>query len=240
MHDSALRIGKAFLSSYVEARAGGDIAILDVGGLNVNGTLRSVADSQWRYVSVDISPGDGVDIVLDDPYTLPFPDESFDVALSTSCFEHDAMFWLTFLEMSRVTKEGGFVYLNAPSNGPVHRYPIDAWRFYPDASLALLKWSDRSGMPMTLCESFVANSEKDGWSDFVAIFKKGVFTDLKGPMIHKKTSCSHVREHGYGSNYSANQEDTQKTDHIGPKRHRLRRLGNLLTRLRGHRLQRPN
>ena len=28
-------------------------------------------------------------------------------------------------------------YLNAPSNGEFHRYPVDCWRFYPDAGGAL-------------------------------------------------------------------------------------------------------
>ena len=43
------------------------------------------------------------------------------------------MFWVTFAEMARVVKAGGFVYISVPVNGPVHRHPMDCWRFYPDA-----------------------------------------------------------------------------------------------------------
>ena len=149
MHDTAMMIGEQFFLSYLGEADQTEVAILDVGGMNMNGSLRSVADRRWRYVSADLSAGDGVDVVLDDPYELPFADGTFDATISSSCFEHDALFWLTFLKMSRVTKTGGYVYLNVPSNGPFHRYPIDAWRFFPDAGLALAKWGQRCGMPMT-------------------------------------------------------------------------------------------
>jgi hypothetical protein len=45
--------------------------------------------------------------------------------------------------MARVVKSGGFIYLNAPSNGYVHNHPLDIWRFYPDAGIALEKWAKK-------------------------------------------------------------------------------------------------
>ena len=192
MHDTAMALGRAFFSSYLGTSGKTGIEILDVGGLDVNGTLRTAADSRWRYLSVDMTPGKGVDIVLDDPYQLPFPDERFDATISTSCFEHDALFWLTFLEMCRTTRTGGYIYLNVPSDGHFHRYPIDAWRFYPDAGLALVEWGRRSGVQLTLCESFVANEGAGGWSDFVAIFRKGSPADAAVPPIYKTISCRNV------------------------------------------------
>jgi SAM-dependent methyltransferase len=192
MHDTAMKIGSAFFSSYLGARDASAPAILDVGGLDVNGSLRSAARKEWKYLAIDMEAGKGVDIVLDDPYRFPFPDDSFDAAISTSCFEHDALFWLTFLEMCRVTKKRGYIYLNVPSDGAFHRYPIDAWRFYPDAGLALVTWAQRSGILVTLCEAFVSNQGADGWSDYVAIFRKGRFTKIEIPPIYTSVPCTNI------------------------------------------------
>ena len=79
-------------------------------------------------------------MVLDDPYHLPLASESVDVVVSSSRFEHVEFFWLMFNEVLRVFKPDGLFYLNAPSNGEFHRYPVDCWRFYPDAAQALVNW----------------------------------------------------------------------------------------------------
>ena len=92
---------------------------------------------------------------------------------STSCFEHNQMFWLAFTEMVRVVKPGGHVYINAPSNGTYHAYPYDNWRFYPDASLALVAWAKRQGMDVALIESFVAR-KKAVWNDCVMVFQRPI------------------------------------------------------------------
>ena len=171
MHDTAMEIGREFFSVY---GAHGFDRILDVGSLNVNGSLRSVAPGNADYVGVDLCTGRDVDIVLEDSRKLPFLDESFDCVVSTSCFEHDSMFWITFLECVRVLRKGGYLYINAPSNGVVHRFSLDCWRFYPDSGLALAQWGRKSGMEVYLKESFTAKRKGDMWNDFVAVFGKGV------------------------------------------------------------------
>ncbi len=82
------------------------------------------------------------------------------------------MFWLVFLEALRVLKPSGLLYLNVPSNGSYHRYPVDCWRFYPDAGVALEAWGRRSGLRVKMLESFVGRQKGAGWDDFVAIFLK--------------------------------------------------------------------
>jgi len=87
------------------------------------------------------------------------------------------MFWLLYLEILRILKPTGLFYLNVPSNGYVHRYPIDAWRFYPDSGRALVTWGQRSGFDPVLLESFIGDmagttEEGEGWNDFVAVFLK--------------------------------------------------------------------
>jgi glycosyltransferase involved in cell wall biosynthesis/SAM-dependent methyltransferase len=191
MHPSALNFGKLFFETYCTDLEGA--VVYDVGAQNVNGSLRDVCLPHLGYVGVDFVAGNGVDIVLDDPYRLPFADASLDVIVCSSCIEHSQFFWLIFLEMLRVLKPQGLLYLNVPSNGSFHRYPVDCWRFYPDAGRALEAWAEREGYPSMLLESFVgarsADSFESGgaWHDFVAVFiKDRRFEPLfKGRMVDR-------------------------------------------------------
>lgn len=164
-------LGKKFFKKYL-----GNInnpAILDIGSLDVNGSLRTVAPKDCDYIGLDTSLGRGVDVVTSDPHHYEFLDNKFDAIVSTSCFEHDTMFWLTFLEMLRVIKYGGYIYINVPSNGGYHAYPVDCWRFYPDSGKALESWGRKNGFPVNLCESFTAYELNDTWNDYVMVFQKG-------------------------------------------------------------------
>lgn len=168
MHDTAYEIGRLFFQSYVRA---GDL-VLDIGSMDMNGSLRDFRPEGSNYVGIDLSAGNGVDVVVKMNSELPFTEEVFDVVVSTSCFEHDGMFWLTFVEICRVLKAGGYLYLNAPSKGEYHQYPIDAWRFFPDAGIALRDWAWRNRQDMELLESFVTENKGDIWNDCVMIFGK--------------------------------------------------------------------
>jgi SAM-dependent methyltransferase len=143
-----------------------------VEGSVINGTIRSTAPKSFEYIGLDFEQGNGVDVLLEDPYLLPFGDASVDVVLSSSCFEHSEMFWLVYLEIMRVLKPTGLFYMNAPSNGYFHRFPIDAWRFFPDAGTALITWGRRNNLNNTLLESYTTYQREAVWSDFCAIYLK--------------------------------------------------------------------
>lgn len=170
MHATAMQNGKRFFDAYLPFIK--EPVVADIGAQDVNGSLRQVCHQGVRYVGVDFVKGPGVDVILDDPYKLPFETASLDVVISSSCFEHSQMFWLLFLEVMRVLKPEGLFYLNAPSNGPFHRYPVDCWRFYPDSGHALVAWAERNGMKPAVLESFVADQEAERWNDFVCVFVK--------------------------------------------------------------------
>lgn len=171
MHLSALRNAVRFFEIYKSGFAGPEAPlVVDIGAQDVNGSLRSVCPRTFDYVGVDFTAGRNVDVVLDDPYSLPFATGSIDIVLSNSCFEHAELFWLSFLDIMRVLKPGGLFYLCAPSNGAFHRYPQDCWRFYPDSGHALVTWARRNGVDATLLESFVSEQDGDIWNDFVAVF----------------------------------------------------------------------
>jgi SAM-dependent methyltransferase len=170
MHYTAMHHGKLFFETYLVDRPG--TRILDLGSQDVNGSLRTVAPSDCTYIGADFIEARGVDVVLTDAYALPFESESFDACVSSSCFEHAEFFWLAFNEALRVLKPNGLFLMNAPSNGNFHRYPVDCWRFYPDAGKALENWGKRSGYNPSMLECFTGRQKYAGWNDYVAVFLK--------------------------------------------------------------------
>ena len=177
MHYTAQNFGKLFFDVYLKNKP--KLYIVEIGSLDVGGSIRQLAPDDCKYVGVDFVDGKGVDIVIQDPYKLPFEDESVDVCMSTSCFEHSEFFWLLFNEVLRILKPNGFFYLSSPSNGTFHRYPVDCWRFYPDSGVALQNWGRRSGFDVMLIESFIGKQHfKSNWNDFVAVFLKNNSIDV--------------------------------------------------------------
>ncbi len=175
MHDTAALTGDAFFRCYGDPLmmlSGALPRILDVGSQDVNGTLRPYAPQPSLYIGVDMVAGPGVDTVLAYPYEFPYRDNLFDLVVSTSCLEHDPMFWRTFAEMARVVKPGGFIYVSAPANGPYHGHPGDCWRFYADAPKALADWATHCGHKLELVEAFMMPPMRDVWVDCVAVFGK--------------------------------------------------------------------
>lgn len=170
MHDTALQNGTRFFETYMSRT--GRVTVLDIGAQNVNGSLKEVCPKQAHYIGVDFVSGRDVDVVLEDPYRLPFADASADAIVSSSCFEHSEMFWVLYLEILRVLKPAGLFYLNVPSNGPYHRYPVDCWRFYPDSGAALVRWGRMQGLNPAVLESYVCNQRIESWNDFVCVFLK--------------------------------------------------------------------
>jgi SAM-dependent methyltransferase len=171
MHPTAMNNGKSFFDTYSEAfESTSIIKVLEIGSQDVNGSLRQVCPKDFEYIGVDFQEAKGVDIVLEDPYSLPLDSESIDIVLSSSCFEHSEMFWLVFLEILRVLKPKGLFYLNSPSAGSFHRYPVDCWRFYPDSGKALIVWAKRNGVNAELLESYTQRG--GNWQDFVSVFLK--------------------------------------------------------------------
>jgi SAM-dependent methyltransferase len=110
--------------------------ILDLGSRKVGGSHAThrqlLKDYDHEYVGVDIARGRNVDVVMKKPYRIPVKSNSVDVVISNNVFEHIAFPWATFLEICRVLKPGGLVFLVAPSRGQRHGNP-DCWRYYPDS-----------------------------------------------------------------------------------------------------------
>jgi len=180
MHDTALIAGSIFAELY----GGKNKVVLDIGGKNINGSLRPIFESLgMKYICLDIEQHSSVDIVMKPGDKLPFDNASVDLIVSTSCFEHDPCFWLTFKEMTRILKVDGFIYVNAPTKGPYHGCPGDNWRFYSDAGQALayysgFQYTNEEVFPVKVIETF--HIVPSVWFDFVCIWGR---TDTKDTNI---------------------------------------------------------
>jgi SAM-dependent methyltransferase len=138
MHSSSFAKMASFFRAYGDRfpRSEGKPRVLDVGSKTYKGqkSYRDILDDSYGYSGLDLEPGDNVDIVASSGFVWPeIADRSFDVITSGQTFEHNPFFWATMAEISRVLVPGGFTCIIAPASQPVHRYPLDCWRFYPDA-----------------------------------------------------------------------------------------------------------
>ncbi|OXJ15735.1 methyltransferase domain-containing protein [Burkholderia sp. HI2500] len=190
MHDTAYKIGGLVMGTYLPSISS---KILEIGAQNINGTLRDHSPRNAEYVGLDFEAGVGVDIVITGTNDWQVPDAHFDLVIASSVFEHDNAFWRTFIEMCRKVKPGGHIYVSAPSNGSVHRYPKDYWRFYPDSGLALEDLARSEGFDLILVESFIAEREADSWNDFCAVFRRGPCDlELNLDFVHNKVRCTNA------------------------------------------------
>ena len=142
------------------------LKIADIGSADYNGSYRQIFDLlDCEYTGIDIAEGPGVSVVLGTPYVFPLPDDEYDVVFSGQTFEHAGHFWKTFSEMCRVTKSDGLIIVIAPSSGGVHRYPVDCYRFMPDAMSALAEFAE-----VVLIDSWT--SDFGPWHDNIGVFRK--------------------------------------------------------------------
>jgi SAM-dependent methyltransferase len=164
-----------FIDSYLDTCRNRPIRILDFGSQDVNGTYRSLFDDpQWTYVGADMTRGQGVDVVLSQPYHWrELKSSDFDLVISGQTFEHIEFPWVSILEIARVLRPHGLLCLVVPSTGHQHRFPVDCWRFYPDGLAALAGWGGLEVLEAITHwedETWVDGSER--WQDSVLVATK--------------------------------------------------------------------
>lgn len=176
MHQSSLEAMARFVKEDLADRRGRPLQVLDVGAMDVNGSYRQFFDDPaWAYTGLDMEAGNGVDVVLPQPYDWSaLNDDSFDVVISGQAFEHIEFPWVTILEVARVLRPGGLLCLIVPSGGYEHRYPVDCWRYYPDGVRALAHWADldvvRADTAWEPTGDYVDDSAQ--WADTVLVARK--------------------------------------------------------------------
>lgn len=119
------------------------VAVLDVGGRDINGTPRPLWPAADPYRILDIAPGPGVDIVADAATWTP--DRLYDIAVCAEVFEHTDV-WPQILKTTHgALRPGGLLILTmaGPGRAPhsaVDGGPIRDGEYYQNVDPDDLQW----------------------------------------------------------------------------------------------------
>jgi SAM-dependent methyltransferase len=117
--------------------------LLEIGSRNVSGVVwRDAFQPTVAYTGLDIHEGDNVDVVGDiHSLSTQLPDKQYDAVFSVSVFEHLAIPWKAILEINKVMKPGGLLYISTHPAIPPHELPWDFWRYSEETFKTLLNES---------------------------------------------------------------------------------------------------
>ncbi len=107
--DFVHRISVRFPEKFMECK------VLEVGSLNINGTVR-IFFKNCDYLGIDVGPGKDVDLVCP-AHELDTPHNTFDTTISCECFEHDRHWLRSFKKMYDLTNPGGLVIFSCATTG---------------------------------------------------------------------------------------------------------------------------
>jgi SAM-dependent methyltransferase len=113
------------------------LRILEIGSREVTGA--SEARKQFEkasYVGFDYYAGNNVDIVGDAHRLSSYFEkgEQFDIIYSSACFEHFAMPWLVAVEIAKMLKVGGTLFVETHFSFSAHERP---WNFFQFSDMGL-------------------------------------------------------------------------------------------------------
>lgn len=111
--------------------------ILEIGSREVTGPSNArIKFSESKYIGFDFYPGNNVDVVGDAHKLSSYfkKEEKFDIIYSSACFEHFAMPWLVAVEIAKLLKVGGIVFVETHFSFSSHERP---WHFFQFSDMAL-------------------------------------------------------------------------------------------------------
>jgi SAM-dependent methyltransferase len=122
-----------FLSSKFNTK---DVRVLEVGSRNVTGISLRQRFDKAEYVGFDFYAGENVDIVGDVHNLSKYfkEDEKFDLIFSSAVFEHLHMPWIAAIEIQKMLKVGGFVFIETHFSFSSHERP---WHFFQFSDMGL-------------------------------------------------------------------------------------------------------
>ena len=149
------------------------LRVLEVGALDVNGSLREYVESlkPVSYIGIDLVSGKGVDFVCPaENIIFGFGKESFDLVICTEMLEHVKLWALVINNLKLVCKIGGIILLTTRSKGfPKHDFPNDYWRFEIEDMKHI--FSD--------CEDVIVERDPEMPGVFVRAIRTEILLDLK-------------------------------------------------------------
>ena len=123
MHEAAFQWVAQFATS-------SPFDVLDLGGRDLNGSVRSLFPNATTYRVLDILPGDGVDIVAD--ASTWEPDQQYDLVVCCETFEHTAV-WpgICRTAFKALKSHGTFIVTTAGPGRPPHSGIDGEFRLHP-------------------------------------------------------------------------------------------------------------
>ena len=113
------------------------LRVLEIGSREVTGPSDARQQfSKAQYVGFDYYAGRNVDIVGDAHRLSSYfkEEERFDLIFSSACFEHFAMPWLVAIEIAKLLKVGGTVFVETHFSFSAHERP---WNFFQFSDMGL-------------------------------------------------------------------------------------------------------
>jgi hypothetical protein len=112
------------------------LRILELGSRNVTGTNLRERFSEATYIGFDFYGGENVDIVGDAHKLSTYfnSQEKFDLIFSSAVFEHLHMPWVAAVEIQKMLKVGGHVFIETHFSFSLHERP---WHFFQFSDMGL-------------------------------------------------------------------------------------------------------
>lgn len=146
-------------------------SVIEVGSLNVNGSLRPIVEALQpaSYVGVDIQMGPGVDQICNVLNLLDyFGHERFDLLISTELLEHVKDWQKAISNLKNVLKPHGVLLITTRSKGfRYHEFPYDFWRY------------EKSDMKAIFSDFIIEVIKKDH-------LKPGIFVKARKPLDYNE------------------------------------------------------
>lgn len=106
------------------------VTVLDIGGRNINGSVKDLFPNATSYTAMDIREGDGVDVVADAATWTP--DREYQVVVCTEVFEHtDSWPDICATAFKACAPGGRFIATMAGPGRPEHSAVDGGWRLHP-------------------------------------------------------------------------------------------------------------
>lgn len=171
MHEQALNWVAQF-------RTTEDLAVLDIGGRNLNGSTRPLFPNAKPYHVLDILPGEGVDFVADAADWKP--KLAYDLVVTTETFEHAKRWREIVLTAWDALRPGGWLIFTCAGPGrPAHSGVAAVWELSPGEWYANVS-------PEEIREEL----EDQGWTDIEA-HTRGL--DTQGKAVKPLDAPVHLR-----------------------------------------------
>ncbi len=148
MHDSVYQWTNTILLKVIAV--GTVEAVLEVGALNVNGSLRPMINHLYgptHYIGTDMQAGPGVDVPMVAEVLDAYFQPVFDLVVCTEMLEHCLEWRSALASMANCLKPNGWLLLTTRGPGfPRHDYPADYWRFPVDTMDRILRALNLDGV----------------------------------------------------------------------------------------------